>query len=257
MMTKNLLQQVLQERKDQADVIDFEAFTEALTAHYTDEPEEKFIKKKSFAPSTIGNNHGACARYWYYAFKGTTSFKKHHKRGLHALDQGKASHERIQTLMEKAGLLVEKETKIHLDSPPINGYLDAVVTFEDKDLVVEIKTTKQEIWLEIKQSGRALPEHLLQVLLYMYYKQIKVGFIMYENKNNGDWTYIPVKMTPQHRKYVKNVLQWLEEVYANDQLPKRQFKASTKACKYCPFRQVCREVRRDEGVVVLPQFPTL
>lgn len=240
--------------------VDTTKLAKQLFAVYTDEPEEKVIKKKQFAPSSIGNGHGACARYWNYAFKGTNSFKKHSIRGLSSLQSGTDRHTQLQTLLDKAGLLEASEVKISSDSPPIGGYVDALINFDNKQIVVEIKTINVNGFEKLPIQG-PVGHHLIQLLLYMHFLEKENGLLWYENKNTGEWHWVNVLMTEKNKKYVKSIIEWLQEVWQAssflDELPKRQYKKSSPNCKYCPFIQTCWEERADKGTITMQEFPML
>jgi hypothetical protein len=49
---------------------EFADLVDAIHKGYVASNEPKYMKKKTFSPSTIVFGHGKCPRYWYLAFEG-------------------------------------------------------------------------------------------------------------------------------------------------------------------------------------------
>ncbi len=63
--------------------------------------------------------------------------------------QGTQAHERLQGLIEKMGApikSVQTEIEIKNEYPPIRGFIDLVINWDDEEVLGEIKTAKQEVW---------------------------------------------------------------------------------------------------------------
>ncbi|NBR78265.1 MAG: hypothetical protein EBT76_05660, partial [Microbacteriaceae bacterium] len=131
-----------------------EELIEKINSGYTVNRVDKFQQKKTFAPSTIAFSHGECPRYWYLAFEGATFTDNADAYGGANMTAGTKSHERIQEAMKNVpGLLVDSEFKITYDSPPIFGYGDVILNWEEKELLGEIKTMPHEAFEYRKSSG--------------------------------------------------------------------------------------------------------
>ena len=213
--------------------------------------------KISFAPSSLGYGSGKCARNWFYKFTGGVDQKDDiDALQISNMQNGTETHERIQKVFDLAGILVEAEREINTlksdDLPPIRGFVDLIVDW-DGEAVGEIKTTKQEAFTQRKADNAPLDYHLIQLLIYMYVLKIDRGFILYENKNTGEWLIFPVMMTPENRLIITEALQWMRttfQAHQNGQLPIRPFNRGSKECLYCPFKKYCW---KDEvGVIDLP-----
>jgi CRISPR/Cas system-associated exonuclease Cas4 (RecB family) len=225
-----------------------------LDAAYLDgKNNNKFMKKVSFSPSTVGYGHGTCARYWYIALNGTEFTDMFDSLSVAAMSNGVSAHDRLQAMFEKTGKLKEVEAEVKKAYPPIKGYADVVLEWDDKKIVGEIKTTSQESFLVKQNSMKPSANHLLQILIYMDVLETDEGFVLYENKNNQELLIIPVKMTEENRAYLDGVYEWMKEVYKSwgqKELPERPFRKNNKICTACPVRNTCFSM--EEGDKLIP-----
>ena len=174
-MTKGLVKKMVKKKESS---IDLSKIADHIHEGHMKMQKSKtgFIKKKSFSPSTLVFGNGHCARDWYLANMNT----------------GSSSHERIQGALEAQGILEWQEQEIINEDPPIFGYADAMVKLEDKLVLLEIKTTKNEAFEYHKAKGTASTYHIEQLLIYMKILKQQVGAIVYENKNTHEICVIPV-----------------------------------------------------------------
>ena len=212
-----------------------------------------FTQKKTFAPSTIGYGHGNCARYWYIAFNGADFDDTADAKAKANMLNGTYVHERIQKIMGKIpnNRIKELEREIKSEDPPIRGFADVIVNWNDKEVIGEIKSAKDEVYAIRQAAMKASGNHQLQLLIYMYIEEADQGFFYYENKNDNEFLIIPINMTPVNKKLVEETLDWLRRVYKlyEDQtLPNRAFTKTQSACKYCPVKKTCWK-ELDEGDV--------
>lgn len=224
-------------------------------------PASAWTQKKTFSPSTIGYGHGTCARYWNIVFNGLDNYTDTvDAMGVANMSLGSVFHDEIQKALESAGLLVEAELEIKIQDPPIRGYLDAIVNWQDEEVVCEIKTTRQESFVFKETSGKPSPNHLIQILIYMKATGKKNGFLLYVNKNDQTFLVIPVTLSDENEKLIEDVFEWLRTVraaYENGDLPKIPFTRarnsgvpSNKICRECPVQKTC--FSKEEGNVFIP-----
>lgn len=222
----------------------FAELIKAIEEGYRADNIPKHQKKKSFAPSTIVWNHGVCPRYWYLAFEGNTFYKYETGKGITNMDSGTDRHKRIQAAIGAAGILIENEKKTVCDDPPIFGYVDSFIKWDDKRFILEIKTTNHDGFERHKKSGKASAYHILQLLIYMKIYKEKHGIILYENKNTHDLLAIPVEITQAHVDFVDYLFEWMREVYGawtDQKLPEVPFRSNDiKICKACPLQEACK-----------------
>lgn len=229
----------------------------AVEAGYlTKRRESKITKKTSFAPSSIGYKSGTCPRRWFYAFSGEfVAVDDTDATSMASMGAGTSSHERIQEAMEAAGILQKAEMQIINSDPPVRGYVDVIVNLNDKKLLGEIKTTREEafMWRKAKRAGTAY--HMYQILLYMRILGYDEGFLLYENKSNNELLCIPVKMDVANATAIDEALEWMREVWKVHQdntLPVRPFTQKSLQCKDCPFYEACWSDERVGEVTVAP-----
>ena len=223
---------------------------EKIYSGYLDE-EDKFRQKKSFAPSGLFYGSGACAKRWYLSFVGGNFEAKTSALSVASMRNGIASHERIQNAMKNAGVAKEVERPVRMDSPPVFGFADAILEFDGREYVGEIKTTTHQNFEYRRKTGKIADYHLGQMLIYMYILGIDLGVVLYESKDTNELYAITIEMTPAYREWVKEVLEWCREVwdmYEKGIMPKRSFRVNSKVCKTCPLEQVCNEADGDVAV---------
>jgi CRISPR/Cas system-associated exonuclease Cas4 (RecB family) len=238
---------------------DVNEFAQMMEAAYTDvEQRDSFTQKKTFSPSTIGYGHGNCARYWFIAFTGAEFEDNFDAMARANMDNGTAAHDRIQKVMAKTGVLKATEIEITNDDPPIRGFADAIIEWNGKEVIGEIKTAKDEVYslrqAEMKPSGN----HLLQILTYMKIRKAEQGFLYYENKNNQEYLIIPVNISERNKQIINDVFDWLRTTYAaykEGTLPNRAFTKSVSACKYCPVKKTCWKELGDGEVIIPAMVP--
>lgn len=211
-----------------------------------------FKTKKSFAPSGLGYGSGRCPRYWFMAFSGVEFNDTADALAMANMSNGTFSHDRIQQLFEKSGVLKEAERRVSNENPPILGFADLIVEFDGAEAVGEFKTIKTEGYEGIKNTLRGLPYHMVQILIYMHVLDLPDGFLIYENKNTNEFLVIPIEMNERNREYVNYIFQWMTETYGAFEagtMPTRPFNKSSKECKYCPIKEACWS--EDRGEVIL------
>lgn len=225
------------------DGFDYQEFSKMIEdAYVSTRRDGKGTLKKTFSPSTVGYGHGNCPRYWFIAFTGADFDDKFDGPAIANMMNGTYAHDRLQTIIEKTGVLKEKEKEILSDDPPIRGFADLIITWGEEDVVGEIKTAKQENFDIRAASMKPSGHHLIQTLTYMKVLGLDNGFIMYENKNTQDICIIPISMSEDNSELIAKVFNWMRKVYAAweaSELPERGFSKTTYQCKNCPVRKTC------------------
>lgn len=257
-MVKNLLKEVLGEPRDKSSEEEMKKLVESIQSGYTAKRGVRYQKKKTFAPSTIAYGHGECPRYWYLAFEGG-EFEDYADEFAGAnMTNGTKSHERIQQAMEDAGILVDSEFTISYEDPPIFGFGDVILKWNDEELLGEIKTAMSEGFEYRKKTGKAKPGHIIQLLIYMKILNKTRGVLIYENKNNHELLAIPVETNKYYVKWVNDAFSWMQEVrkaWEEKKLPKKNYRSNAKICKTCPLAKVCASA--GEGDIKLKSLEPL
>jgi CRISPR/Cas system-associated exonuclease Cas4 (RecB family) len=243
-MTKSLLQQIMV-KKDTPPVhsIDVAGLTEKINSGYTVNRIDKHTQKKTFAPSTIAYGHGECARYWYLAFDGQTFEDNADAYGAANMTAGTKSHERIQSAMANVpDFLIDSEFKITYSDPPIFGYGDVMLNWQDEPLLGEIKTMMNEGFEYRKAHMKPKTGHLIQLLIYMKILKKAKAVLIYENKNNHELLILPVEVNDHYRRWVDQAFDWMRTVrkaWVDRTIPKKNYRSNSKICKNCPIQKAC------------------
>jgi len=215
-----------------------------------------FTQKKTFSPSTIGYGHGNCPRYWYIAFTGAEFVEATTAQGLANMQNGSAAHDRIQKVIGGIDRPTQFEIEIKNEDPPIRGYVDVVMDWDGEEVIGEIKTAKEEVYVIRQSSMKPSGNHLLQLLIYMKIRKASQGVFIYENKNTQELCLIPIRVNDRYIKIIDELFEWLRTVrktYEDNTLPTRPFTKSKPACKGCPVFDVCWK-ELDDGEVEIEGY---
>ena len=228
--------------KTKAGRIDTKGLIEKIESGYIAHTKSGFKVKKSFSPSSLVYGHGACPRYWFFAFSGADYVDDVTTWQAANMRSGTFSHERIQQAIGDSGILIENETKMTYDNPPMLGYRDSLVMWNGEEVAVEIKTCNDNSFEARKNSRKALPYHIEQLLMYMRIGGQKIGVIIYENKNTHELLAIPVEMDAEYEEWLDKLFAWMETVYSAweaGELPKKKYRSNSKVCAACPLKNHC------------------
>lgn len=202
------------------------------------------MTKKSFSPSSLGYGHGTCPRYWYMAFSGAMFIDDNDAVAVANMAQGTQAHERLQKLIATMPEFKDQEQEIINEYPPVRGFIDLIMEYDNETVIGEIKTAKQEVWDGRQAEMKPTANHLLQLLTYMKLKNAKEGFFLYENKNTQELIVIPISMNERNTEIIEEAFAWMCEVWDNfkdGDLPMRPSGASKSKmpCTYCPVKKEC------------------
>jgi CRISPR/Cas system-associated exonuclease Cas4 (RecB family) len=250
-MSKSIVGSLRFKKQEGFDYHEFAKLVE--TAYESTKRDGTGTLKKTFSPSTIGYGHGNCPRYWFIAFNGADFEDTFDAGAIANMMNGTYAHERLQKIIAMTGVLKEEEREILNDDPPIRGFADLIIEWDGKEVVGEIKTTKEEQYLIKQASMKASGNHLLQILTYMKVTGADQGFLMYENKNTQEICIIPVNMNERNQKLIDDTFDWMREVYkayTEDTLPTRSYTKSVYACKNCPVKTKCWKEMEDGDITI-------
>ncbi len=224
-----------------------------IKASFTDETKTSYVKKKTFAPSSLGWGEGKCPRAWFIKFNGTeieetVSFKQKSN-----MESGSDRHAFLQEyIANNPELEVEIEQELKCVDPPIRAFADVVLKTEPR-IPVEIKTASDQAFVYRTASFKPAAYNKLQLLIYCYILESELGFLFYENRNDFENLLIPVFMS-EEQEYMDYLIKWLRDVYAayeSDVIPNffEGKRSNSKICKECPFAKQCEELGEVEGAV--------
>jgi len=273
-MTKNLLKQIMLKPEDKPQLINTQALIDKINSGYIEKRGPKHTIKKTFAPSTLAWGHGECPRYWYFAFEGNIFESNDTPYGVANMTSGTMSHDRIQQAMLDSGVAIpyideektEKtgetvyttEFKVTHSDPPIFGWGDAMLNWENEEIIAEIKTMQQDAFEHYKIKGEPKKGHLIQLLIYMKVLKKAKGVMIYENKNNHELLVFPIEVTDYYKEFIDNTFEWMRTVrkaWKDKTLPQKNYRSNSKICKGCPVKAVCATA--EPGVVKIQSLEGL
>lgn len=222
-----------------------------------------FMTKKTFSPSKLGYGEGKCPNYWFIAFSGADFEETTDASGVARMAYGSEAHARIQKMFMESEYNTQEEVEITSVDPPIRGFVDLVIDLgedpEDQGLPIEVKTARFESYGYRAITGKGLDYQILQLLIYMRILKKTRGFLLYENKNDQDYTVIEVTISDERKVYVEYLFNWMREVrkeWEDGNFPVRPYKEKSKVCQGCPVRKACWTDREEVKVIkplVLPE----
>lgn len=183
-----------------------------------------------FHPSTFGNE---CDAFLAFQYLGAPGIQHIPARTQRIFDLGHARDKDLKRDMKAAGLSVikkEVERQIAIPDLHVRGDLDDIVKNPvTKELyVIDYKTMRPD---EYEHLDVVKPWHHIQLLIYMFAKQIFKGYVLYENKGTQE---IKAKEANFDAKMwqtlvvdrIHRVLAGLEESYVT---------RNPVGCNRCPF----------------------
>jgi CRISPR/Cas system-associated exonuclease Cas4 (RecB family) len=257
-MTKNLLQQIMIREVETPEQIDAKELVNVIQQGYLVGRDPEHKQKKTFGPSTIAYGHGECPRYWYLAFEGAVFEDNSDAYAVANMTNGTLSHGRIEAAFKNSGISINSEFKLFHDDPPIFGYVDNFIQWKGDEIVVEVKTTNNEVFEYRKRTNKPKMGHVVQLLIYMKVLKKSKGILVYENKNNHELLVIPVEVNDHYRAWIDMAFQWMRDVrkaWEDKTLPTKNYRSNSKICKNCPIKKACGEA--GVGVVKIASLEEL
>lgn len=197
-----------------------------------------------------------CPRRWVLAFQGEHTGKDTvTATSVAVMDQGQGAHSRIQEALGESGILIEEEKEITNVSPPIRGFVDAIVEIDGVEIPVEVKTTRDEAFVWRQTSMKPTQYHYYQLLTYMKILEYDVGAFVYENKNDNTLLVIPIEMNEENQAVIDEAFEWMRTVckaYEDGEMPMRPWKQSSPNCQDCMFFKTCWEDVPEGEVKIKP-----
>lgn len=239
-MSKNLIKKVMVREDEMPNHL--KKMVEQINSGYLVGRETSFRKKKTFSPSTIVYGNGKCPRYWFYAFEGADFSDDADAYQVANMSAGTMSHERIQKAMKDSGVMIQDEVKVVSEDPPIFGFADGLLSWDDETLVCEIKTMREESFSYRQNTNKAPSYHLEQIIIYMKILKLSKGVLIYESKNSHELHVIEVEVKKEYIEWVDTAFEWMRTVrktWEDKVLPMKPYRSNSKVCKGCPVKETC------------------
>ena len=215
-------------------------FEQAVVEQLTEERDNNY---------TRASVTGKCPRQLGYIKLGMPR-KKERARGLLTLDLGKTIETQICDILEKTGLLKNRQLEVSHTLPCgtiIAGHIDGILTLDNQDYVYDAKSSAYRGYQEIAKDPNYIDEsYKAQMCIYM--KALDLPSVFHYYKKDTSHTMFVEQLFDRavydriNLKYLK-----LQDVTTIENLPERGFKPSEKTgnlpwqCSrlYCPFSELC------------------
>lgn len=250
---KNILEQMKADAKDmkkrmpapkQETPVE-DKLVQAINDHLEQKSKPFFKKKKGFSPSETNN----CARRMVYMFRGVEMIPTTDGRAYRIFDTGHDFHARMTRYFREMKILIGEEVKVSYADPPIPvAYIDAIIRWEDKKSIVELKSIGEDGFAYRKTFNKPKDDHVQQVRIYMRLTKIEDAYIIYENKNTQE--ILVFKVEQDEEEINKLFKKWSKtyKMYTDGDLPKRPVRSpESKKCTYCELKAMCWS-DKDDGV---------
>jgi CRISPR/Cas system-associated exonuclease Cas4 (RecB family) len=156
---------------------------------------------------------------------------------LHRIfDNGNSMHERYSKYFKEISILKEEELTLKDFEKRIKGRIDLLIEIDKTEYIVELKSMNG---IQASKLKKPKPEHVLQILFYMYMMKIPQGFVLYENKNNQDILsfYIDYEKEKSKLEYPFNIIDTILNTSKKGVLLDKKLDK----CTSCIFYDFCKE----------------
>lgn len=244
-MAKGLVKKILSKDEPASDNttnINLNKILEKIHEGYEYKNGSYFAKRDSFTPSSLTYGPGKCPRYWYLYFEGNEAERNNTWYEVANMDSGTDRHIRIETAVEKAGILVTKEQKIYYDDPPVSAKTDVILMWEGQEILTEIKTKTED---GFNRTTKPASYHIEQLLIYMKILKKAFGILIYESKNSHEIKMFPIHLNQKYKDFINYLFDWMKEVkkaFDEKKLPENpnRMKYKSAMCKGCMFFKSCQ-----------------
>lgn len=184
---------------------------------------------------------GKCARAIFFKFKKYPR-KEPEPRILRIFDHGDYIHMRIMSVLFSLGIVRAAEIRI----PPqemISGRADAIVGFEGKPYVLEIKSSS---FYKFEKLSEPDPDHQKQLQLYLHYFKIPQGILIYEDKNTQNLKEFVIEYDPDLVQKALKDFETLGEQIKSNAIPPIPTDIEPWRCEYCEYREECQKIENSK-----------
>ena len=133
--------------------------------------------RNCFHPSSL---HKSAKELYHHYLEGDNN-QDFPPRILRIFENGDAVHDRLQTYLEKAGVLLQAEVPIENEEYEIIGHTDGILEISGVKGILEIKSMNANTFYSTYEPK---PEHIIQINIYMFATGIKRGCLLYECKDD-------------------------------------------------------------------------
>lgn len=180
---------------------------------------------------------GKCERALVYDWRGEEK-EPISGRGMLIFNDGDMHHRDIRDRIRKAGFeLIEEERELYDPNWNLSGHIDGIVCNNGDRLLLEIKSINHFQFERLNSTP--LEDHIQQINLYMFYRDIDRGVILYKNKNTAAMKEFIIE---RDENLIQELLAKFERIDSHlkaGTLPDRPYPKSDWHCQYCQFQKIC------------------
>jgi CRISPR/Cas system-associated exonuclease Cas4 (RecB family) len=104
-------------------------------------------------------------------------------------------------------------------------------------MIVELKSISAKGFENLERFPRVY--HFKQLQLYLYLTGIKVGMLLYENKNTQELKEIYIPYNEEIAKEVVDQIILVNKCIDEGTLPPKEYEQNDFECRYCPYSHIC------------------
>jgi hypothetical protein len=146
-----------------------------------------------FYPSVISNS---CDRYVWLCYNGRMVDRPLPAVLERIFQNGSFLEERVGKWFSELGILIDREVSVKYEIPAISGRIDFLIRHANFGVIpIELKSINTSKFDTLRKP---LPEHNIQIQMYLNMGNYAKGTVLYENKNNQKIKAFLVDKDPEH-----------------------------------------------------------
>lgn len=215
------------------------------------ETEERKNKKAEYF---YASSLGSCKRKQIWKRMNEPETNPADNRTLRIFSVGNIFHEWIQDLLEKAGVLINKEQTIINEEYNYKGRYDALCEKDGKKLLYDIKSQSSRSFHYLKEKGGGIDEaKKMQVVSYAVMGNLPVEEcrILFVSKDDLCVMEFSVAVKDFKQKVIDELVE-LNKFFKNKEIPAELPLENGKAswqCGYCNYRDKCKNKGRQNNKI--------
>lgn len=202
---------------------------------------------------------GLCKRKHFFRRLGLKVTDEKEFRIYFIARDGTAGHEWREKAAESMGVLVSSEESLVSKKYRYKGRLDLIIKLGEKEpylCLVDIKTQRPEAFFRrerLPEGKRVKDFQKMQLASYFYfarkkYPNLKEARIYYVDRGGGVRNEYVFRFKKKTFDKVLNELKALNKYWKDQIIPPRA-KDNKWQCNYCPYREICKKVDKDNLTV--------
>ncbi|MFP4115752.1 MAG: Dna2/Cas4 domain-containing protein [Candidatus Aenigmatarchaeota archaeon] len=196
--------------------------------------EEKDKERDYFYASEVCD----CKRKIYFKVKGAEKEELDPVTNR-KFERGNQIHQRLVSVLYSLGIVTASEVEMP-DQSLFHGRADAIVSINDENYVVEIKSTSPYSFKSLDGPKESWEK---QLQLYLHHFDIDQGIILVECKGTQKLEEFRVERNDETVEELEEEFRKLRDMIKKDVVPKKPDKSdwSFDKCKYCLYENACKE----------------